>query len=120
MKTYKQTPAPKHTPWGQADDVSEVAPGWWSVGTPSHGGFILSAERVADLPQLHIERSFNGQGARGIFEEDCDWVIPVLAFQDEYQLYCRRTYQSDTSFYKQLAIAQDILNNWILKKEVAA
>ena len=120
MKTYKPTPAPTHTPWGRPDQLREVAPGWWSVSTPSHGGFILSAERVADIPQPHIERSFNGQGAHGIFEEDCDWCIPVLAFRDEFIAHCRRSHADDPTGYAHLSAAEDTLNNWILQKEVTA
>jgi hypothetical protein len=40
---------PKETPWGEADRIIVKAPGLVWVTTPSHGGFWLSPERVAQF-----------------------------------------------------------------------
>jgi hypothetical protein len=38
------------TPWGTADSVEDVAPGIVFASTPGHGGFKLSPERNAVVP----------------------------------------------------------------------
>ena len=70
-----------HTPWGQADSQTELAPGIISYGTPSHGGIWLSAERQAQLPAgvdnfMHDLRWW---------EEDCDWAVPYILFKDDIE-----------------------------------
>ena len=67
------------TPWGHADHVTELAEGIVSVGTPSHGGVRLSAERQAQLPAGIDNFLHNLEW----WEEDCDWAVPYVVFQDE-------------------------------------
>jgi len=62
-----------HTPWGVADYAREYAEGIVFYGTPSHGGFNLSPERLAQMHPALRERA-------GWFEEDCDWAKVVFAF----------------------------------------
>lgn len=65
---------PKNTPWGASDYEKEVGEGVWEVGTPSHGGYWISAERLAEMPAtLRL-------GRRQWFEEDCEWSRVALAF----------------------------------------
>lgn len=67
------------TPWGVADQVRIVAPGIVWCETPSHGGYWLSKERLAQMdPALRSFRPFTGKAAW--FEEDCDWAVVVVAF----------------------------------------
>jgi hypothetical protein len=67
------------TPWGVADQVTIVAPGIVRYHTPSHGGYWLSEERLAQMaPALRTFRPFTGDAAW--FEEDCDWAVVVVAF----------------------------------------
>lgn len=67
------------TPWGRPDFHREIAPGidWYS--TPSHGGFCVSDERLAQMPEpFKSHKPFCGEA--GWYEEDCDWSAVVLSF----------------------------------------
>jgi hypothetical protein len=82
MQPFQSTPRPTHTPWGNADEAEQIAPGIWRVSTPSHGGFILSAERRAAMPAyLRAIPTFAG-GPN--YEEDCDWSIVAMSFPEEF------------------------------------
>lgn len=63
------------TPWGLAQQIYEVAPGITFYGTARHGGFVLSPEVNALVPQEIKENTFLGNGLRGWYEEDCDAAI---------------------------------------------
>jgi len=67
---------PRHSPWGQIDNCETIAPGIYRVSTSSHGGYILSPQRLAAMPKalrLHNDNHF---------EEDCEWCLVVLSFPD--------------------------------------
>lgn len=85
-----------NTPWGASDYQKQVAAGIVFVATPSHGGYFLSPEMLAKVPAAWRKVSFNGQGARGWFEEDCDWCMVALtlpdAFPTEAQAAARQTF----------------------------
>lgn len=67
------------TPWGKSDGQQTLAEGIVSYTTPSHGGIWLSKER-----QEHIPAGIkNFLGDRTWWEEDCDWVVPYLIFQED-------------------------------------
>jgi hypothetical protein len=71
------------TPWGPAQTTREIAPGITLYTTASHGGFHLSAARVASMPKALREFVPFGGEQRGPgrwFEEDCDWSVVALAF----------------------------------------
>jgi hypothetical protein len=91
------------TPWGAADYVKPIAPGIEFVGTPSHGGYHLSRENVLAMPAAWRAASFNGQGERGWFEEDCDWCMVALTFPQHFP--------ADA-----LEAARKIFDGWIAKK----
>lgn len=76
---------PVHTPWGVADYAREYAEGIVFYGTPSHGGFKLSPER---LTQMHPAL----QGNSCWFEEDSNWAKVAFAFPD-----CFTPEQSDAA-----------------------
>jgi len=76
MPAFNSTPAPDLTPWGQADTAIERLPGVFQVTTPSHGGFILSDERQAAMPDaLRLDTP--------AYEEDVNWSLVVVAFSAE-------------------------------------
>lgn len=76
MPAFTSTPTPELTPWGHADTATERLPGLFQVTTPSHGGFILSDERQAAMPEtLRLDAT--------AYEEDVDWSLVVIAFADE-------------------------------------
>ncbi|MGK2881512.1 MAG: DUF7007 domain-containing protein [Mycobacterium sp.] len=66
------------TPWGAADSVSYPADGIAVVGTPSHGGVKLSAERNAEIPS-QLRRS------SGWYEEDCEAAIVGMYHPDAFR-----------------------------------
>jgi len=75
----------KHTPWGATQDTKQVAPGITRIDTASHGGYHLSAERLADMPEQL--RRFTPYAGEGWYEEDCDWAIVALAFPQHFSTY---------------------------------
>ena len=81
------------TPWGEADQVEDIAPGIVRVYTASHGGYKLSAQRNRKVPA-----PFRQQG--GWYEEDDGWAGAAYAFPHEignWNLAVRllRDYQPD-------------------------
>ena len=78
MPAFASSPAPAMTLWGAPDTTDERLPGLWHVTTPSHGGFVLSDERQAAMPDcLRRDDPF--------YEEDVDWSLVVLAFAHEFR-----------------------------------
>lgn len=79
---FPNTPPPLvggTSPWGRIEAVEVIAPGIAFVSTPSHGGYLLSRERVAAMPDV---LKFTPDHRAGIFEEDCSAPLVVLAFPD--------------------------------------
>lgn len=81
-RQFQPTPRPSSCPWGKIDDAKQIAPGIWSVGTSSHGGYILSGERLQAMPQ-HLRINHYAGNAHA-FEEDCEWSLVVMAWPDEF------------------------------------
>ena len=73
---------PRHTPWGDIHDQREHAPGIVNVSTAGHGGFWLSAERLAEFRAVFPD--FDPYAGEPWFEEDEDWAVVVLAFPDMF------------------------------------
>jgi Domain of unknown function (DUF7007) len=65
-------PAGRLEYWGKPDEQREIAPGVVWISTPSHGGIVLSDECNATMPD-YMRR------ADAIYEEDCNWCLPVIA-----------------------------------------
>jgi hypothetical protein len=74
--------APRYSIWGPIQHCEEFAPGIWSICTATHGGLILSPARQSELEERlgFTPRLWNG--AERSYEEDCDWLIVVLAFPE--------------------------------------
>lgn len=77
-------------PWGRVDHREMVAPGIFLYRSADHGGYWLSPQRMAELPEWAKDaRNFckaNGTGPAGNwFEHDCDYSIVVLAFPLEFR-----------------------------------
>ena len=60
-----------HTPWGEPQDIEELAEGIWRVETAGHGGLKLSRERWQELPDVVRDAFLNATFA----EEDCEEPI---------------------------------------------
>ncbi len=69
-----------NTPWGSADHVTEIAPGIWSVQTPGHGGIYLEPHRAIKIPPALVSLTWLKESQW--YEEDCDWCIPFVYFED--------------------------------------
>lgn len=85
--TFEHTPKPKSSPWGRVDLATEIADGIWFVSTTSHGGFLVSDERLAAMPkELRKLGSSDSpfHGTRGAFEEDVEAPAVVVAFPLEF------------------------------------
>lgn len=73
--------------WGQPDECERMAEGIYQVSTPSHGGWVLSAERQARIPRDIIAAVGYGADA-GAWEEDCAWSVPCALFWDDIAAAC--------------------------------
>ena len=66
------------TPWGTADDIEEYEPGLTWVGTPSHGGLMITKEYAKE----HLSKAAQKRGEAYdnylCYEEDCAFAIPYL------------------------------------------
>jgi hypothetical protein len=112
---FPRTPVPTSCPWGNIECAAEIAPGWWSVTTASHGGFVLSTERLAAMPPEHLSRTFGSQGLFGYFEENCDWSIVAIAFPEEWRAFVvDRLREPDL-----VDVAPRLFEMWILPESTA-
>ena len=69
------------TPWGPAQDVSELAPGIYAVGTSSHGGIVLGPKHQEQIPDAIVPFT----GDTKFWEEDFDCYVPLLIFRSEVE-----------------------------------
>lgn len=73
----------KHTIWGEADTILPVAQGIYLVTTPSHGGYVLSKDRIEVLKFMFpCAKPYKGDDR--YWEEDCDWVYVAMAFPQHF------------------------------------
>jgi len=78
MTRFASSVAPVETTWGVPVTTEQVLPGIWHVTTASHGGYVLSDDRQAAVPEaLRCEDPF--------YEEDVDWALVLLAFAAEFR-----------------------------------
>lgn len=80
---YHNGPTPNYpprdgdiSPWGQIQTVHDVLYGIVFVTTARHGGFLLSPERLNQMPEHMRSRD-------GWYEEDCEVAMPMYVFYDE-------------------------------------
>lgn len=95
-----------HTPWGAAQTADTIAEGITHVTTASHGGIHLSPDRNALVPDYMKLGTFQRQGAEGWYEEDCDWCIPAIIFENEFRTH------AGFSGRDCIAMARDTFKNW--------
>ena len=90
----------KHTIWGKADTILPVAQGIHWITTPSHGGYVLSKDRIEVL-KLKFPLATPYKGDDRYWEKGCDWVYVTMAFpqhfDDDYVQKACKQYQN--SFY---------------------
>lgn len=66
-----------NTPWGKATNKTEIVSGIVFYSTSSHGGFKVSKERLAVMPDALVNPD-------GWYEEDCEYCKVVLAFPEHF------------------------------------
>lgn len=72
------------SPWGIIDSMTQRAEGILAVSTPSHGGFWLSPERLAEMPTPLREMERWEDADSPWFEEDISACRVVLAFPEVF------------------------------------
>lgn len=80
------------TPWGQAQQIEDLAPGIKWVSTASHGGVKLDRALNAEVPDYMREPD-------GWYEEDVDWAVVAVVYPDAFEPGSRER-------------AKDTLRNW--------
>lgn len=65
------------TPWGPSQDSYYVSEGIDFYSTASHGGYLLSPERNAEVrPEWRTKDRW--------YEEDCEWARVCMTFPDAF------------------------------------
>lgn len=84
-----------YSPWGSLISVERLADGIYRVSSASHGGIWLNRERQKQMqeeaPHLLdavMRKSYAPKPAW--WEEDCEAVLPLLAFWDDLPAAMRR------------------------------
>lgn len=67
---------PKSSPWGRIQEKRQIIPGMFFVSTAGHGGIKLSPALQRRMPDYM-------RCANGWYEEDCEWALPFLVFQQQ-------------------------------------
>jgi len=83
MNPIKKTETPTETPWGPSQFQRAYGEGITQHVTAGHGGFFVSDERRAEMPESC--RNFAPFAGAGWYEEDCDWAVVAVAFPSEFQ-----------------------------------
>jgi len=69
------------SPWGAIEHATCISHGLWRINTESHGGYWVSAARMAELP-AEVKTGFSGY--RNYWEEDCDWAPLAIMWPDDF------------------------------------
>ena len=75
-----------YSPWGHIQHTEQFAPGFRSVSTSSHGGFMISR----GFADEHLTFAARNRGMRYTgdylcYEEDCDWAIPAIELPEYWE-----------------------------------
>lgn len=78
------------TPWGRSDSQSKIAVGVSWVGTPSHGGLVVSSQQGrAKLSEKAIKLAAIEWQSAVFFEEDCAYAVAFF----EVPEWCRKLWE---------------------------
>ena len=91
------------TPWGESQTKTILADGIIDYTTASHGGIWLSEDRRKAIPESF--KSF--LGTNEWLEEDCDWAIAYVIFENDI-----REYGAAYKFDEHLAAAKATLKHY--------
>lgn len=70
-------------PWGEIQHSKTYGPGIDYVGTAGHGGFLISDERLAEMPAKYRATAFLKSHPHA-FEEDSAWCGVVLSWPEYF------------------------------------
>jgi hypothetical protein len=73
----------KITPWGAAQTSKSYGEGITFYSTAGHGGFYVTPKLNALIPEYFRLGAWSN-GAKGWYEEDCDWAIVVVVFPERF------------------------------------
>jgi hypothetical protein len=93
-----------NTPWGISDSKTTLARGVSWVGTPSHGGFLVTktaANKLLSAAAIKRGREF---GAYLAFEEDCDAAIVLLELPQVLRLKWSTSVPTKEALVKSLSM----------------
>lgn len=86
LDAYRELPEiGSDSPWGPVQHLHTLGDGIVFVHTAGHGGVWLSTDRLRQVPKEMLAKQWLG-GSR-FFEEDCDWCIPYVVFEEEIKRY---------------------------------
>lgn len=77
---YQNPISPSSSPWGFVHRSTPIIEGVWLLSTAGHGG-IYVAPKLHDAMPEHMK--WTRFSEKGFFEEDCDWCIPFVFFEDD-------------------------------------
>ncbi|RNJ62816.1 MAG: hypothetical protein EDM03_09255 [Porphyrobacter sp. IPPAS B-1204] len=77
MPRFLPCEQPRDSMWGAPQTATQILPGVWEIQTSGHGGMLLSDQRQSAMPKA---LRLDGPS----YEEDVDWALVVLAFDDEF------------------------------------
>ena len=63
------------TPWGESDYQTKIADGFYHVGTPSHGGFMIGKAKAVEYLTPEARKRGDEYGSWLCYEEDCQWAM---------------------------------------------
>lgn len=73
--------SPKSSPWGKPDQTDVLANGIFWVGTPGHGGMMISNKAAEQVLSPEAIAQGEKHGSFLAYEEDAQWAIPQLELQ---------------------------------------
>lgn len=76
-----------NTPWGCSDHIERFEVGIQQVGTPSHGGLLISQAKAKRLLPEPALRRAELCGGYYCWEEDCDWAIAIWHLPHLWERY---------------------------------
>jgi hypothetical protein len=96
------------TPWGSAQSVDIIADGIVWVTTASHGGALLDPGRTAAMPAFMAGKPWCGNSSS--YEEDCEWCMPALFFEQEFRAFYLQRGRTDIE--QIITSAKNTLRHW--------
>ena len=75
------------TPWGDADDATDLGGGILSVSTSSHGGLLIPKAMAKHIPKAVRDKFINKSRQATWAEEDCEMPLAIAFLFDQLDPY---------------------------------